>query len=171
MVIEPASGAGAGARDDLRRGRPGVERRRALRGEPAQEVGIGLVDQPVAGVEQGAVGLGEIGDHVGRVVLGEVGRGSCGASRGRDDEALRRPCARRRRTGCARAACRARRAPGRASSRAPGTPVARPLTTAVVERQRLAGGVEEHRRARLRRRDFAAVVDGDLAGACRRNRS
>ena len=47
---------------------------------------------------------------------------------------------------------------------APGTPVARPLTTAVVERQRLAVGVEEHAGGRLRGRDLAAVVDRHLAG-------
>jgi hypothetical protein len=46
---------------------------------------------------------------------------------------------------------------------APGTPVARPDTTASPERDRSAVGLQEHGRNRLRRSGFASVVDRQLA--------
>ena len=52
MVIDPPSGPAWVRATILAAVEPGIERRRALRGEAAQELGIGLVDQPVAGVEQ-----------------------------------------------------------------------------------------------------------------------
>ena len=62
-----------GPRDDLRGGRTGVKRIGTLRRQAAEEIGVRLVHQPVAGVEQSPVAFREISDHVLGVVLGVVG--------------------------------------------------------------------------------------------------
>ncbi len=153
----------AGPGDDPGPGRPRVKRRRPLRGEPPQEVGIGLVGQPVAGVEQRAVGLREISDDVRRVVFRPIGVDHLFEPRA-DDEALVRGPFRVAEQGAPRqlAVLLMGEAEHPDRARNAGRP---PAQQRDVERQRLARRIEEHARGRLRRGDFAAVVDGELAGA------
>src|SRR5207248_5378351 len=93
VIGKVGHGHGAGERrlvslrDDPRRGGPGVERRRTLPSQPAKEIGVRLVHQPVARAEQGAVRPGEVGDHVGRRILGLM-RVDHPVETGADDETL-----------------------------------------------------------------------------------
>ena len=69
MVIDPPSGA-ARVRSTIRAAvAPAYSAAGPLRGQPAEEVGVGRVDQPVAGTIRPPSGLAEIGDDVGRLVF------------------------------------------------------------------------------------------------------